>query len=132
MRLVSTKDEKKKKTVGYATAEKIDEAKDEARRQWREAMKQIKEPGKIHRLERYAVAQLPARPQYIDAGTLYFAELREPLDFGSEPVTPETFASIGDRLPQGILIHALLLTPLNPPTPKHVPDIATLLPLPSP
>src|SRR5258708_6913595 len=68
MRLVSTKDEKKKKTVGDATSEKIDEAKDEARRQWREAMKQIKQPGKIHRIERYAFAQLPARPQYIDAG----------------------------------------------------------------
>ncbi len=127
MRLVSTKDEKKKKTVGDATSEKIDEAKDEARRQWLEAMKQIKEPGKIHRLERYAVAQLPARPQYIDAGTLYFAELREPLDFGSEPVTPETFASIGDRLPQGILIHALLITPLDSATTKKGAEVEAVL-----
>src|SRR5260370_23432437 len=113
MQLVSTKDEKKKKTAKDAASEKVDEAKQEAKRQWREALKQVKEPGKVHRLERYAVNQLPARPQYIPAGTGYFAELREPLDFGSEPATPQVLASIGETPPSGILIPALLVTPLD-------------------
>jgi len=117
MQLVSTKDDKKN-TAKDAASEKIDQAKQQVRQQWHDTMKQIKEPGKVHRLERYAISQLPARPQYIDAGTLYFAELKEPLTFGSEPLTPQMVASIGSALPQGSLIHALLVTPLDSATTK--------------
>jgi type IV secretory pathway VirB10-like protein len=113
MQLVSTREEKKRNTAKDAASEKIDQAKQQVRQQWRDTMKQIKEPGKMHRLERYAISQLPARPQYMDAGTLYFAELQEPLNFGSEPLTTEMIASIGGALPQGSLIHALLVTPLD-------------------
>src|SRR5262249_14937571 len=66
-----------------------------------------------HRLERYAVAQLPVHPQYIEAGTVYFAELQEPLDFGTEPLTPEMAASIKTAPPAGSSVHARLTTPLN-------------------
>ncbi len=118
MQLVSAKDEKKKKSAKGSASDKIDAAKQEARRQWQEAIQQIKEPGKVHRLERYAISQLPARPQYLDAGTVYFAELQEPLDFGSEPFTPQMAASIGTAIPQGSLIHALLVTPLDSATTK--------------
>ncbi|HEU4414703.1 MAG TPA: hypothetical protein VFT65_07955 [Candidatus Angelobacter sp.] len=127
MELVSTKADKKKKSVRDSTADKIDEAKQEARRQWQQAMKQIKEPGKLHRLERYAFSQLPARPQYIDAGTVYFAELKEPLDFGSEPLTPRMLESIGSTLPQGSLIHALLVTPLNSATTRKGSQVEAVL-----
>ncbi|HEY6253745.1 MAG TPA: hypothetical protein VI685_27635, partial [Candidatus Angelobacter sp.] len=127
MQLVNTKDDKKKKSAKDAAAEKIDQAKQEARRQWREAMKQLKEPGKVHRLERYAIRQLPARPQYIDAGTIYDAELQEPLDFGSEPATPQMFASIGTVPPQGSLIHALLVTPLDSATTQKGAEVEAVL-----
>ena len=118
MQLVSAKDDKKKKSAKHSASEKIDETKQEAIRQWQEAIKQIKEPGKMHRLERYAISQLPARPQYLDAGTVYFAELQEPLYFGAEPFTPRMAASIGSAIPQGSLIHALLITPLDSATTK--------------
>ncbi|HEY2497364.1 MAG TPA: hypothetical protein VGK24_09870 [Candidatus Angelobacter sp.] len=127
MQLVSTKDEKKQKSAKDAAEEKIDEAKQEARRQWRDAVKQIKEPGKLHRLERYAISQLPARPQYIDAGTMYFAELQAPLDFGSEPLTPQMLASIGTTIPQGSLIHALLITPLDSATTQQGTEVEAVL-----
>ncbi len=127
MQLVSTKDEKKKKTAKDAASEKVDEAKQEAKRQWREALKQVKEPGKVHRLERYAVNQLPARPQYIPAGTVYFAELQEPLDFGSEPATPQLLASIGETPPSGSLIHALLVTPLDSATTMKGAEVEAVL-----
>jgi len=118
MELVSNKEEKKKKSAKDSISDKIAQAKQEARRQWQEAIKQIKEPGKMHRLERFAFSQLPARPQYLDAGTTYFAELQEPLDFGSEPFTPQMAALIGSAIPQGSLIHALLVTPLDSATTK--------------
>jgi type IV secretory pathway VirB10-like protein len=126
MQLVSTKDDKKKSAKDSAS-EKIDQAKQEARRQWQDALKQVKEPGKVHRLERYAMSQLPARPQYLDAGTTYFAELQEPLDFGSEPLTPQMAASIGSAIPQGSLIHALLITPLDSATTKKGAEVEAVL-----
>src|SRR5580693_8479281 len=61
----------KKKTVKDAASEKADQAKAEAKRQWDDAMKQIRDGGKMHKIERYAIAQLPVHPQYIDAGTVY-------------------------------------------------------------
>jgi type IV secretory pathway VirB10-like protein len=127
MQLVSSKDDKNKKTAKDAASEKIDEAKHEAKRQWQEAMKQLKEPGKVRRMERYAMSQLPARPQYVPAGTLYFAELQEPLDFGSEPLTPQLVASIGAAPPQGSLIHALLVTPLDSATTEKGAEVEAVL-----
>jgi type IV secretory pathway VirB10-like protein len=126
MQLVSAKDGKKKSAKGSAS-ETIDEAKQEAMQQWQEATKQIKDPGKVHRLERYAISQLPVRPQYLDAGTVYFAELQEPLYFGAEPFTPQMAASMGRSIPQGSLIHALLITPLNSATTKKGAKVEAVL-----
>ncbi len=115
IRLV-TADEHKKNAVKDAASQKMDQA----RAQWNNAMKQIESPGKTHLAVRYAVAQLPAHPQYINAGTLYSAEVAQPIDFGSESVSPQTLSSIGNRPPPGSLVHAVLLTPLNSAlTPKN-------------
>ena len=113
MQLVSTKETKKKNAAADAASQKIDQAKQQAKQQWQQAMNQIKAPGKLHRLERYAIQQLPVRPQYIDAGTLYSAELQEPLNFGSETVSPQALSAIGSAIPPHTLLHALLLTPLD-------------------
>ncbi len=94
-------------------SKEINAAKEQAKETWDEAMKQVKEPGKMHRLERYLVAQLPAHPQYLDAGTLYSAELQEPLEFGSKPLTPSMAATIGTSPPENNLVHMRLLTPLT-------------------
>ena len=107
IRLV-TADEHKKNAVKDAAAQKMDQV----RAQWNNAMKQVQSPGRMHLAMRYIVAQLPAHPQYINAGTLYSAELIEPLDFGSETVPAATLATIGAP-PPGSLAHAVLLTALN-------------------
>ena len=108
VRLV-TADQHKKNVVKDAAAQKMDQA----RAQWNNAMKRVESPGRMHLVTRYAVAQLPAHPQYIDAGTLYFAELSQPLDFGSESVSSKTLSAIGTQPPPGSLVHAVLRTPLN-------------------
>lgn len=129
MKLSSAKEEENKhrKNGKDAASEKITQAKQEARRQWQAAMQQIKEPGKMHRLERYALNQLPVRPQYISVGTLYFAELQRPLEFGSEPATPQLLSSIGSAVPEGSLMHALLVTPLDSATTKKGADVEAVL-----
>jgi hypothetical protein len=118
IRLVSA-DEHKKNVMKDAVAQKMDQA----RAQWNNAVKQVESPGRMHLLTRYAVAQLPVHPQYIDAGTLYSAELSQPLEFGSESVSANTLSAIGTQPPPGSLVHAVLLTPLNSATTLKSADV---------
>ena len=101
-----------------AAAGKVSDAKQQARQDWVNAKKQIHEAGKMHRLERYAMQQLPVRPQYIDQGTSFNADLKHPLDFGAEVVKPDALNAIGTTPPSGSVVHALLVTPLNSSTTK--------------
>jgi hypothetical protein len=110
---------KKKKSVKDTASEKTKQAKEQARQQWDNAMKQLKTPGRMHRLKRYVEAQLPVHGQYIPVGTVYFAELTAPLDFGTELMTPEMAASIARPLPPGSLVHARLITPLTSATTQN-------------
>jgi hypothetical protein len=111
--LITAAENEKKKTLKDEASQKISQAKQQAKQEWQTAIDQVKAPGKKHRLERYALAELPVHPQYIEAGTLYFAELQEPLEFGSEPLTADSAEQMGSLPPAGSLLHALLVTPLN-------------------
>ena len=114
LQFVSAAESQKKKDVKDVLAEKERQAKAEARRQFEAARQQVKQPGKVHRLERAGVAQLPVHPQYVDAGTVYLAKLKQPLQFGSEPLTSEMAASMMNTdIPPGSMVHARLMTPLN-------------------
>ncbi|MFZ0885583.1 MAG: hypothetical protein WAN14_19425, partial [Candidatus Acidiferrales bacterium] len=126
---VSSADERAKNSNAAkdVAAEKAKQAKQAAKQEWQAAMQQVKQPGKVHRFERYAVAQLPVHPQYIDAGTVYFAELQEPLNFGSEPLTPELASSIGAAPPPGSFVHARLLTPLSSATSHDGDDVEAIV-----
>jgi hypothetical protein len=118
IRLV-TADEHKKNVVKDAAAQKMDQA----RTQWNNAMKQVESPGRMHLVMRYAIARLPVHPQYIDAGTLYSAEVSQPLDFGSESVSSKTVSAIGTQPPPGSLVHGILLTPLDSSTTAKSADV---------
>jgi hypothetical protein len=113
IRFVAAAENQKKKGVKDALTEKERQAKEDARRQFAVAMQNVKEAGRLHRLERYGESQLPVRYQYIDAGTLYLAELGQQLEFGSEPLTPEVAASMKSQIPAGTTVHAQLMTALN-------------------
>jgi hypothetical protein len=123
VRLTSAGEHQKQNAVRDAAAQKMDQA----RAQWNSALKQIRAPGRTHRALRYAVAQLPVHPQYIDAGTLYSADLTQPLDFGTEFVSEESLSSLGSQPPAGSLAHAILVSPLSSKvTPKGA-DVEALL-----
>jgi hypothetical protein len=95
----------------------------QARQQIHEQIAAVKEqihaPNKVHRLERLALAQSPYRPQYIDSGTSFIADVQEPLSFGSEQLKAETLTNIGTPPPSGSLVHAWLTTPLSSATSKR-------------
>ncbi len=126
MQLVSSKEEKKS-TAKSVAGKKAQEARQEARRMWNAAMEQVKAPDKVHRLVRYVADQLPVHPQYVQAGTIYFAELQEPIDFGSEPLTPTQLSTIGSSPPAGSLVHALLITSLDSATTKKGANVEAVL-----
>lgn len=108
----------KKDEAKNAAARRISEAKQEAKREWIAVKRQLHESGKMHRVERLAVAQLPYRPQYLESGTSFNAELEEPLDFGTEPLKPAVLANVGTPPPSGSVVHAVLVSPLSSSTTK--------------
>ena len=116
-----------KNKVQEAASKKVSATRQEIRRQWAELEKQIHEPGKMHKLKRLAVAQIPVHPQYIDAGTSFNADLQQPLDFGTESVTPEALTNIGAPPPSGSAVHARLVTPLNSSTSKKGDTVEALI-----
>ena len=127
VQFVTATDADQQKGVKDAAGEKAKEAKEEAKREWDAAMQQVKEPGKMRKIERYAVAQLPVHPQYLDAGTIYLAELQEPLDFGTEPLTPQLAASLSSPPPDGSFVWARLVTPLSSATSQKDDKVEAML-----
>ena len=97
---------------------KLNEARQAVKQQIADMKKQISEPGKMHRLERFALTQSPYRPQYLDPGTSFNADVQVPLAFGSEELKPQTVSQIGTLPPDGGTVHAWLTTPLNSATSK--------------
>ena len=127
MEFVQAKGNEEKKSVKSAASTKIDQARQEAKRTWDEAMKQVHQPGRMHRLERYLIAQLPVHPQYLNQGTLYFAELQEPMEFGTTPLTRKLAASLTKQPPPDSLVHALLVTPLSSAASRRDDEVEAIL-----
>jgi hypothetical protein len=113
--------------VQEAAAKKVSATRQQIRQQWAALEKQIHDPGKMHKLKRLAIAQLPVHPQYIDVGTSFNADLQQPLDFGTESVKPEALTSVGAPPPSGSVVHARLLTPLNSSTSRKGDAVEALI-----
>ena len=124
---VTAVESKEKQGVKSTVTERERQAKEEAKREWDAAMQQVKGPDKMHRIERLAIAQLPLHPQYIDAGTVYFAELKSSLEFGSEPLNPELTTTLQTEIPPGSFVHARLMTTLSSSTTQRGADVEAIL-----
>jgi len=127
MNFVTAREDEHKKSVKDVASEKAKEAREQARHDWDAAMQQVKQPGKMHRIKHAAIAQLPVHPQYINAGTVYFAELQNPLEFGSEPLTAQLASSLASPPPDGSFVHARLVTPLSSATAQKGEDVEAII-----
>ena len=127
IQFVTASETKSKKSIKDKAAEKTEEAKQQAKQRWEAATKQLKTPGRVQRLERYAESQLPVHAQYIPAGTVYFAELDDPLDFGSETMTSQMALSLGGALAEDCVVHARLVTPLSSATTQKGQEVEAVL-----
>jgi hypothetical protein len=113
IRFVAAAESKERKGVKDTASEKTKQAKEQARQEWDNAIKELKTPGRVHRLKRYIEARLPVHAQYIPAGTVYFVELNAPLDFGAQVMTAQMASSINGPLSPGTVVHARLITPVT-------------------
>jgi len=99
--LVSNPNKQNQKgAAGRATDRAKSEAKGkiaEAKQQAHEGWQKLTAPGKMHRLKEFAVAQSPYRPQYVQPGTRFVAELEGPLDFGATTRTSEQLVAVGNE-----------------------------------
>ncbi len=103
---------KKKGRLSGAVDQAEQRAKDEVHRH----IEQLKAPGKWERLKAAMAAQLPYHRQWLPAGMQFTAELTAPLEFSkAEPAepTPIALAQLGGEIPQGSVVHVLLMTPLT-------------------
>jgi hypothetical protein len=106
---------------------RIAQAREDAKKQLAVFKAQINSPGKVHRLERFALTESPYRPQYLDPGTSFSAMVPEPLTFGSEELKPEMIANIGQLPASGGVVHAWLTMPLNSATTKRGDDVEAVI-----
>jgi len=100
---------KKKGRVGQA----VDQAKQQAKAREQEAITEIKAPGRIHRVEARLWAEFPYHKPKLTAGTHFTAELKTPLEFGTEDPSPKELQSLGKEIPPGSDVRVRLLTPLS-------------------
>lgn len=117
----------KKNAAVKLASEKASEKKQEISREWHTAVDQIKTPGKMHRLKRIFLAEMPVHSQYFDAGTRFNAELLDPLNFGTEEVTSEKLQLVGTAPAAGSVIHALLKTPLNSASAQRGEEVSAIM-----
>ena len=118
---------KKQNGAVKLASEKVNEKKQEVNREWNMAKQQITAPGKMHRLKRILIAELPVHPQYIDVGTRFNVELIDPLHFGTENKSAEELRMVGTTPAPGSIVHARLETPLSSETAQKSESIEAVL-----
>ena len=73
----------------------------------------VRGPNKKEKLVDLMWSKLPYHPQYVRRGTRFDASLRDPLQFGMEPVKQGDLAQLGSQPLPDSVVHARLLTALN-------------------
>ncbi len=122
--LVTKAEKEKQKNAAVRAAESEKQA---AENKVRVAYSQISSPGRLERLKRFLLAQLPYRRQYLDPGTRFNASLDAPLEFGTITRTPQQLAAIGSTPAPDSILHARLVAEVSSASAKRGTPITALL-----
>ena len=105
----------------------MDDARQQVKELYREAVNQIQSPDKMHRAEQYLLAQLPYRRQYLEPGTRFNADLQQPLHLGRATRVPEQLGSVGMEPAPDTMLHARLTSEISSATARHGTPIEAML-----
>ncbi len=115
--LVSNSGTQKQKSISRRAADaakqeatgKVAETKDELHGSW----EAVSSPGRIDRLKRMVLTQMPYRRQYLDSGTRFNADLDESISFGKIERTAGELSAMGSALVPDTVLKARLLSEVN-------------------
>lgn len=111
--------------AGASEKSKVARAKEEIKRRVDETLAPLRGPGKWERAKDWLVGQLPVHPQYLRRGTVYSAQLTEPVEFGM--VKPTESAPDGiPPAPESVLTVRLVTPVSSADTPRGTPIQAVL------
>jgi len=96
-----------------AASEAIDSAKKQIKSEKKQVMAAIKDPGRMHRLKTFLIAQLPYHHPYLPAGTRFTADLETPVTINQAQVASSELKSVGTVPPTGSVVEASLLTTIS-------------------
>ena len=100
-----------KKKGGVSGA--VEQARQEVKTREQRTVKEMTAPDRVQRLKAAFAAELPYHKQSLPAGTQFTAELRSPLELGTEDPSPEELVQLGGEIPPGSVVRARLVTPLS-------------------
>jgi hypothetical protein len=92
-----------------------------------EAVSEVSSPGRMHRLKKFVLSELPYRYQYVEPGTRFNASLEDPLDFGRIMRRREELAAIGNAPAPGSTLHARLVFEVSSATATRGNPVAAVL-----
>jgi len=107
-----TAGEQGKKKKGRVS-ETVDQARQEVKTREQETVKEITAPDKMQRVKSALAAELPYHKQSLPAGTQFTAELKAPLELGTEDPPPKELEQLGGEIPPGSVVHVRLVTRLS-------------------
>ncbi|HEY6291866.1 MAG TPA: hypothetical protein VI455_09945 [Terriglobia bacterium] len=88
------------------------QAEQEVKNREHQAVQEVKAPGKSQRVKAWIVGELPYHRQSLPAGTHFTAELKAPVELGTEE-PPKELPELGAKIPAGTDVHVRLLTALS-------------------
>ena len=110
-----------------AIAQSAREVSQEAKDKLHEAVSEVTSPGRMHRLKKFMLSELPYRHQYVEPGTRFNAALEDPLDFGRIMRRREELMAIGSAPAPGSTLHARLVFEVSSATATRGNPVAAVL-----
>ena len=127
IRFVSAAESKiRKKASRTPPSRRRKAAKEEAKQEWNSAMKQVKAPGKIIAWSTSLSRSFPFTHSTSMPAQSTLRNSQEPLDFGSEPLTPQWLRPSAPP-PDGSVVQARLLTPLSSATSQKGDEVEAIV-----
>jgi hypothetical protein len=118
------REKEKHKNVIVESAEEVTRG---AKEKVHEAVTEVSTPGRMSRLKKFFLSEMPYRRQYLEPGTRFNASLEDPLNFGQIQRRKEELTDIGNAPASGSVLHARLVFEVSSATATRGNPVAAVL-----